>query len=161
MVDIGLIYKKIDIPAGEREYRCRDEFTLPIDMDAYGLFPHMHLLGRQFKLTAQPPEGDELTLLEIADGDFNWQSDYQFERPIRLPAGTRLVMETVHDNSAENIRNPNRPQRRVTWGEQTSDEMSVALVQLVPALESDLEKLRSMKSGKIIGIVAAQSKESH
>jgi len=39
--------------------------------------------------------------------------------------------------------------------------MSVALVQLVPALESDLEKLRSMKSGKIIGIVAAQSKESH
>ena len=102
-----------------------------------------------------------MTLLAIDDWDFNWQSDYQFERPMRLPAGTRLVMETVHDNSAENIRNPNRPPRRVTWGEQTSDEMSVALVQLVPAVESDLEKLRSMKSGKIIGIVAAQLSEIH
>ncbi len=161
MVDVGLIYKKIDIPPGEREYRCRDEFTLPIDMDAYGLFPHMHLLGRHFKLTAQPPSGDELTLLRIDDWDFNWQSDYQFEKPIRLQAGTKITMETVHDNSAENIRNPNRPPRRVKWGEQTTDEMAVALLQLVPVVEDDLDKFRSTQKGRIIGgIIAAESNRS-
>jgi hypothetical protein len=160
MVNIGLIYKKIDIPPGEREYRCRDDFTLPIDMDAYGLFPLMHLLGRQFTLTAQSPDGSELTILRIDDWDFNWQSDYQFQKPVRIKAGTKLVMETVHDNSGENIRNPNRPPRRVKWGEQTTDEMAVALLQLVPVAEDDLNKFRSTQKGRIIGgIIAGESNQ--
>jgi hypothetical protein len=161
MVDIALIYKKIDIPPGEREYQCRDEFTVPADTDLYGLFPHMHLLGREFKLTAQMPSGEELTLLWIKDWDFNWQSDYQFEKPVRLPAGTKIVMQTVHDNSVENIRNPNRPPRRVKWGEQTTDEMAVVLVQLVPVVESDLDRFRSTQKGRLIGgIIAAESNRS-
>lgn len=158
MINLMLLNTKIDIPPGEHEYRSHDEFTLPIDMDLCGLFPHMHLLGREFKLTVELPSGDELTLLRINDWDFNWQSDYQFEKPVRLLAGSKIVMETVHDNSTENIHNPNRPPRRVKWGEQTTDEMAVALLQLVPVAESDLDEFRSSQKGRIIGgIIARQS----
>jgi hypothetical protein len=157
MVDIAFIYRQLDIPPGERAYRSRDEFTLPIDMEAYGVFPHMHLLGREFKLTAQPPEGDAFTLLWIDDWDFNWQSVYQYETPVRLRAGTRITMETVHDNSVDNIRNPSDPPRRVKWGDQTTDEMSVAMLQLVPVHESDLEKLRTRYRGRVVSGIAAEN----
>ncbi len=88
MVDILLINTSIDIPPGETAYRARDEFTLPIDMEALGVFPHMHLIGRDIKITAQPPDSDEpFSLVWINDWDFNWQGFYQYETPVKLPAG--------------------------------------------------------------------------
>ncbi len=155
MVDMWLIYKKIDIPPGEKEYHSRDQFTLPIDMEARGIFPHMHLIGRDFKLTARPPEGEPISLLWINDWDFNWQSFYEFQTPVKLPAGTQIVMETIHDNSADNFRNSNNPPKRVKWGEQTTDEMAIGLLHLVPVREEDMDKLRATQGKRIIGGITA------
>ncbi len=155
MFDMWLIYKKIDIPPGEKEYRSHDQFTIPIEMEARGVFPHMHLLGKQFKLTAIPPEGDPISLLEIDDWDFNWQNFYEYATPIKLPAGTKIVMETVHDNSADNIHNPSNPPREVKWGEQTTDEMAIGLVHLVPVREDDVPELREKSKKRIIGSIDA------
>jgi hypothetical protein len=38
-----------------------------------------------------------------------------------------------YDNSADNPSNPNSPPREVRWGEQTSSEMCIAFLLLVPA----------------------------
>ena len=160
MVDMTLINRQIDIPAGERVYQRRDEFTLPVDMELFGLFPHMHLIGRDFKLTAHLPEGAAAeSLLWINDWDFNWQNYYEYKQPVRLPAGTKLVMETVHDNSAENFRNPSNPPQRVTWGEETTNEMSAAILQMVLVQDSDLKKLHETQGKRIVGgITAARPK---
>jgi hypothetical protein len=155
MVDMLLVNTKIDIPAGERAYRAVDEFTLPIEMEALGIFPHMHLIGREIKITAQPPDQKEpFSLLWINDWDFNWQGFYQYETPVKLPAGTHIVMETIHNNTAENIRNPNNPPKRMRWGEQTTDEMSVTILQLVPTDEKDREKLADYRD-RVLSEIAA------
>lgn len=160
MVDLTLIDMKIDIPPGERNYRTRAEYTLPATMDVFGIFPHMHLIGRQLRVTAYPPTGAPQPLLWIDDWDFNWQSYYQFVRPVRLECGTKIVMEGVHDNSAENIRNPYQPPQRVTWGEQTTNEMAAAFVQLIPVDEAGYAQLtdaqrRGLKPGITPAKVAA------
>jgi hypothetical protein len=155
MVDMFLVNTRIDIPPGDSAYRARDEFTLPIEMEALGIFPHMHLIGRDIKVTAQPPDQKEpFSLIWINDWDFNWQGYYQYETPVTLPAGTRIVMETVHDNSADNIRNPNSPPKRIRWGEQTTDEMSVAILQLVPVREDERGKLATHRE-RILSEIAA------
>jgi hypothetical protein len=155
MVDMLLVNTSIDIPPGERAYRARDEFTLPIDMEALGIFPHMHLIGRDIKITAQLPDQQApFSLLWINDWDFNWQGFYQYAAPVQLPAGTHIVMETVHDNSAENIHNPNSPPKRMRWGDQTTDEMSVTILQLVPAREEDRSKLAAHRR-RVLSEVAA------
>jgi hypothetical protein len=124
-------------------------------MEALGVFPHMHLIGREIKITAQlPNQTDPLPLLWINDWDFNWQGYYQYKTPVKLPAGTQIVMETIHDNSAENIRNPNNPPKRVRWGEQTTDEMSVTILQLVPLDENDRDKLSDYRR-RVLSDVAA------
>jgi hypothetical protein len=90
--------------------------------------PHMHLLGREMKVTATLPDGSVRPLIHIDDWDFHWQGSYTFARPVPLPAGTRIDMVAVFDNSAESPRQPHRPPRPVSWGEGTSDEMAIVFV---------------------------------
>jgi hypothetical protein len=158
MVDIMLLDKNIDIPPGESAFRTRDEFSVPVEMEVLALFPHMHMLGRDFRITAVPPTGEPFSLIWINDWDFNWQSLYQCEPAVRLPAGTKVVLEGVHDNSAANIRNPNNPPQRVMFGEQTANEMTAALVQLVPVQESDLSKMTEANKRRIISGITAKPK---
>jgi hypothetical protein len=73
---------------------------------------------------------------------------------VKLPAGTHIVMETIHNNTAENIRNPNNPPKRMRWGEQTTDEMSVTILQLVPTDEKDREKLADYRD-RVLSEIAA------
>ena len=96
---------RISIPAGEKAYTVTDEFTLPIDVEAFAVSAHAHYLGKQLRMTATLPEGDTLDLLNIPDWDFSWQEQYQFEEFIKLPRGTKLASTVVWDNSAENPSN--------------------------------------------------------
>jgi hypothetical protein len=156
MVDIMMIDRKIDIPPGEAAYRTRDEFSVPVEMEVLALFPHMHLIGRDFRMTAFPPAGDPFSLIWINDWDFNWQSLYQCEPPVRLPAGTKVVLDGIHDNSSANIRNPSNPPRRVTFGEETANEMTAALIQLVPVQEADLAGMVEANKRRIVSRIDAQ-----
>jgi mono/diheme cytochrome c family protein len=159
MVDLLLLDMKIDIPAGERSYRTRAELTLPIDVETVGLFPHMHMIGRDFKVTAHPPQGEPFPLLWINDWDFNWQVYYQYNAPMKLTAGTRIVMEGVHDNSSDNAHNPSKPPKRVTWGEQTTDEMSVVFLQVMPVREEEFDKLGVNGRGNKLGLIRAEGRK--
>jgi Flp pilus assembly protein TadD len=49
-----------------------------------------------------------------------------------LPKGTMVSMRFTYDNSAENIRNPNRPPQRVVAGNRASDEMAHLWLQVLP-----------------------------
>lgn len=149
LLDVGLIDRKIDIPPGEQAFRTQDSCELPIDMEAISIFPHMHMIGKQIKVTATLPDGTVEPLLWIDDWDFNWQDLYQYAKPVRLPKGTRLTLEGIHDNSADNPRNPRNPPQQVRWGEQTFNEMSIAFLNFVPARETDMAELRAHPSKRV------------
>ena len=106
----------LDIPAGDKRFVIQDAFTLPVAVEVYGARGHAHYLGREMKMTATLPDKSTRGLLWIDRWDFAWQDSYFFKTPVRLPKGTRLDVEIVYDNSAENPRNPNSPPMRVRWG---------------------------------------------
>lgn len=112
-----------NIPAGEKNYRVTAKYVLPNDVQVFGIVPHMHLVGRSIKALATFPDGTQRSLIEIPRWDFNWQDDYRFARPFKLPKGTRLDVEAFYDNSAGNPANPSHPPQPVTWGEETTNEM--------------------------------------
>lgn len=124
--------KKIDIPPGEKEYRTRSTALVGRDADVHGIFPHMHLIGKQVRVTAKLPDGSEKSLLRIDDWDFNWQIYYEYASTLTLPRGTQIILECTHDNSADNPNNPNQPPQRVLYGEQTTNEMSACVLHLLP-----------------------------
>jgi len=114
---------EMDIAAGAKSYRRSSTYTLPKEVIMVGVVPHMHLLGKSMKVTATLPDKTVKTLIDIKNWNYNWQDEYYYERPFKLPAGTRLDVEAVFDNSADNPSNPSSPPKRVTWGDGTKDEM--------------------------------------
>src|SRR5205085_6463812 len=112
------------------------------DVDAVGVWAHAHYLAKEAKLTATLPGGEVRILLWIRRWDFNWQDQYLFQDLMPLPKGTRLDGEVTYDNSEGNVRNPNTPPKRVTWGEQSTDEMGSLLLTVVPKQAGDIDALR-------------------
>jgi hypothetical protein len=137
VIGLPLVNRQIDIPPGESRHRVTCEFTLPADVEAIGITPHMHYLGREMKTTAYLPDGTERSLIWIKRWDFDWQGQYLYRQPVPLPRGTRLQVEAYYDNSADNPSNPSQPPKRVTFGEQTTNEMCLCVVQFIARERAD------------------------
>jgi hypothetical protein len=156
VVDVGLVSRDIDIPAGESAYKVRDHFELPIDVHAIGIIPHAHYLCRDMRGWAILPGGRKRWLLWIKDWDFNWQDQYHYTEPVALPAGTRVEMEFTYDNSAANAHNPNSPPQRVVWGPGSTDEMAGLHIQVIPDRMQELPELGRALWGKIMRMVGGK-----
>lgn len=112
---------------GNAHQEVHAHLTLPFDVHARTVFPHMHLLGREMRATATLPDGTLRPLIAVTDWDFNWQETYVYREPIALPKGTRIDLTAVYDNSDRNPRQPSHPPVTVHWGEQTTDEMCLTV----------------------------------
>ena len=136
------VFEGLDIPADDGHYTLKDSFVIPVDVRAFSVGAHAHYLGKQMRLTATLPNGDVKTLLRIDDWDFSWQERYRFADFVSLPKGTRLDAEISYDNTSANKRNPSHPPVRVTWGEESNDEMGSIGLQVVAASPEELPQLR-------------------
>lgn len=131
-VMIRLNRQDLDIPAGSERYVATDRYTLPVDVELHAVQPHAHYLASRVRGVATQPDGRTTTIIDIPAWDFHWQDAYRFREPILLAAGTELSMEWVFDNSTANRANPSRPPRRVTYGQQSTNEMADLWLQVVP-----------------------------
>jgi hypothetical protein len=124
------------IPANAENHRVQSRTTLPKESLLLGLLPHMHLRGKSFEYVATFPDGKKEVLLKVPAYDFNWQTVYRLEKPMRLPAGTRIDCAAVFDNSSKNKNNPD-PGKLVIWGEQTWQEMMIGFIDYVALPEKE------------------------
>jgi hypothetical protein len=116
------------IPPGNPNYQVSAIMPILSPVELYSIAPHMHLLGRKVVVEAWLPFLQRRQLIRIDDWDFHWQAVYNYRQPIRLPAGTILVMTAYFDNSTNNPNNPSNPPITVRFGEQTEDEMCLTFM---------------------------------
>ncbi|MFM2417470.1 MAG: hypothetical protein RL385_2193 [Pseudomonadota bacterium] len=83
----------------------------------YGVFPHMHELGRSQHLSFTPQGGKETCLVDVPRYDFHWQRMYFFDKPLTLKETDQLKMGCTFDTSSR--------MTETKWGESTQDEMCV------------------------------------
>jgi hypothetical protein len=120
------------IPPGADDFRVEIEGTLPNDATLLSLFPHMHLRGKRFEYDIVHDDGSIEPLLRV-NYHFHWQLSYKLAEPRLLKAGTRLRAVAWYNNSKNNPHNPD-PDKLVTWGDQTSQEMMVGFFDVaIPA----------------------------
>ncbi len=128
---IKLTSLAVDIPPETAFYRVQDSMKLPVDVRLTRILPHAHYLCRRMEGYAIFPDGKKQQLILIKNWDFNWQGDYIYRTPIKLPKGTILHMDYSYDNSSGNLANPHSPPKRVTYGPESSDEMAELWFQFV------------------------------
>ena len=115
---------EFSIPPNTASHEVVAEHTLEQSIDVFALFPHTHLRGKACRITATLPNGDDELLLDVPVYDFNWQTNYIYREPKRLPAGTKITVQMWYDNSSERAELTGiDPNRTVTWGQPTTDEM--------------------------------------
>jgi mono/diheme cytochrome c family protein len=110
------------IPAGAENHAVEAGVAFAEDVTIYGLIPHTHLRGKSWSYTMTWPDGKTETILAVPKYDFDWQTEYMFATPLRVPKGSVLKSVATYDNSKNNKSNPD-PTKDVYWGDQTWEEM--------------------------------------
>jgi mono/diheme cytochrome c family protein len=105
---------------------CDRRVTRPLRI--YGVAGHMHIRGFDIRVTL-----NGRTLLHIPRWNFHWQDAYYLQQPVDANVGDTIRVTCKFDNSA--IKQPLvngkllKP-RYVLWGEGTTDEMCLGLLQV-------------------------------
>jgi len=110
------------IPAGATDQAVHSAIQFEQDSHIFALFPHTHLRGKSWRYVLVYPDGRSEVVLSVPKYDFNWQTFYEFAKPLAVPKGSRLEATAHYDNSRNNPSNPD-PNVEVGWGEQTWNEM--------------------------------------
>lgn len=134
-VEISTIqHGAFEIPPYADDWKVGASRTFTEDTLLLAMMPHMHLRGKSAKYVAFYPDGTSEVLLDVPKYDFNWQSFYEYGEPKLLPAGTRVEMELVYNNSQENAdRVGFNPARAIRFGGPTTDEMDLAWITIAPS----------------------------
>jgi hypothetical protein len=118
------------IPPFTENYELIGMTAYPEAITIYQFQPHAHNRGRDFTYAVVYPDGREETLLSVPRYDHRWQMAYEPETPVKLPAGSKLVVTAHYDNSTANLHN-HTPDKPVYFRDQNQswDEMFTPFIQ--------------------------------
>lgn len=127
-----------NIPAYAENWKVVGFTAITEPITLYSIWPHMHLRGKDMSIMVTWPDGRQETIFNVPKYDFNWQLQYDLEKPLKMPAGSKLTSVAHYDNSAANKYNPG-PNQEVYWSEQSWDEM------FAPFIEYSVDSLNILK----------------
>jgi hypothetical protein len=93
---------------------------------------HMHVLGRSIRVELNPGTSRARVLLDIPRWSFHWQASYVLAQAVQAQAGDVLRVTCRHDASLRKQlpQAAARKPRYILWGEGTTDEMCLGIVQV-------------------------------
>jgi hypothetical protein len=139
------------IPPNEPNYKSPPfELEFTADVELVEFMPHMHVRGKSMTYRLLYPDGREEIPLSVTKYDFNWQLLYQPRKPIRVPKGTKMVVDAYYDNSRANRHNPN-PERTVHLGRMTWEEMMAPFFGVLIDSKTDPNGVLKLGRGLVSG----------
>jgi hypothetical protein len=135
------------IPPGAENHTVKRCYEFETDKQLISITPHMHYRGKSARYEVVRPDGTQEVLLYVPKYDFNWQLNYQFQEPIRIEKGSRLVVTFTYDNSAKNQFNPD-PSIAVRWGDRTEEEMMTTWTEVLEMVTTDASGLETTAAAK-------------
>ena len=118
------------LPAGQSNIEVKARWNIPADIEVLAVSPHMHLLGRDMRMSVTLPNGRSQDLINIPAWDPSWQSTYFFQKRMPLPKGS-VIKVVAHFDNSNHPRNPNQPPKKVNWGFGANDEMCEGFIAVV------------------------------
>ncbi len=109
-------------PGQERVTQSNTELLsmLPVPARAWGMFPHMHTLGRELRVDLSGTT--DACLIDIPRWDFNWQLAYWYDEPVRVTPSDSVTISCTFNTMDRT--------ETVRWGDGTQDEMCLSFVYL-------------------------------
>ena len=114
------------LPPHQEAVTQSDVLTVPQDVTLWGVWPHMHELGSQLRVTASH-HGEEECIAQVNHWAFHWQGFANYVNPIQLSAGDMMRISCTYDTMSVDA--------QVGWGSGTADEMCIAFFYATPAAQ--------------------------
>lgn len=130
VVTIPVTNTGLRIPPGAGHHAENAHYLFGQDMQILAFSPHMHVRGKAMSYRLTYPDGRRETLLDVPRYDYNWQWLYYPTEPIDVPAGSRLDVTAVWDNSPGNAANPD-PSQEVIYRGDTFSEMFNGFIEVI------------------------------
>jgi hypothetical protein len=140
LIPFGLLYlchKRLDdypsAPASVSSLVTTCDRRVNRPLRIYGVAGHMHLRGVDIRLELDPGTPSARTLLHIPRWNFHWQDAYYLAQPVDADPGDTIRVTCRFDNSPRHqpvVRGKRLKPRYVLWGEGTTDEMCLGLLQV-------------------------------
>jgi hypothetical protein len=139
--------RDFEIPPEVASWKVGASMMFPHETTIYSYLPHMHLRGRAAKYTAHYPGGGSELLLEVPWYDWNWQTNYTYKSPKVVPAGTRIDVEMLFDNTEE--RNAITaleidPHKAIRFGGPTTDEMMLGWIDYAEHIKVEEQRFEAL-----------------
>jgi hypothetical protein len=95
------------------------------------LTAHMHLLGKSMTIVLDPGTPRQQTLLNVVNFNFDYQRSYDLAQPVAVGPGDRIQVTCTYNPAIHQLLPALRrlPPRFVTWGDGSTDEMCLGIVQ--------------------------------
>ncbi len=119
------------IPPGEAHHPETAFHLFDRDAQILAFSPHLHVRGKAMRYDLIYPNGDKEILLDVPKYNYNWQWLYYPAAPIDVPAGSRMEVTAVWDNSPDNKANPD-PSQEIIYRGDTFNEMFVGFFEAIP-----------------------------
>jgi hypothetical protein len=116
--------ENIRIRPRDADHKMSASHVFEDEIVLHGLRPHMHYRGKNMRMSVIYPNGTREDIINVPNYNFAWQPTYRLTAPMRLPAGSRVMIEGAFDNSQYNLGNPD-PEAVVKGGAQSWDEMFI------------------------------------
>jgi hypothetical protein len=110
-------------------------WPLPGGREILRIGSHMHLTGVSMQVVLNPGTPEARTLLNVPDYDFNDQASYNLKTPVITKTGDTVGVSCTYNPSLGQELPILRkvPPHFITWGDGSSDEMCLALIQSIAA----------------------------
>jgi len=115
---------RLHIPAGAMNHEMAASYVFEDEIVLYGFRAHMHYRGKSMSARVIYPDQTVEDIINVPNYNFAWQPTYRMEEPMRLPAGSRVVVEGLFDNSVYNVGNPDATVPAI-GGPQSWEEMFI------------------------------------
>lgn len=116
--------ENLQIPAGAMNHEMAATHVFDDAIVLHGFRAHMHYRGKSMSARVIYPDNSVEEIINVADYNFAWQPTYRMAEPMTLPAGSRVVVEGLFDNSEFNPGNPD-PTVMAVGGPQSWEEMFI------------------------------------
>lgn len=126
------------IPPGAAHHEEVAFHVFDRDMQILAFSPHLHLRGKSMRYDLTYPDGRTEVLLDVPKYNFNWQWLYYPTEPIDVPAGSRVDVTAVWNNSEGNPNNPD-PTQEIIYRGNTFNEMFVGFMEVVEKNETYIQ----------------------
>lgn len=114
----------LQIPPGAMNHEMAATHVFEKDIVLHGFRSHMHYRGKSMSARVIYPDNTTEEIINIPDYNFAWQPTYRMSEPMNIPAGSRVIVEGLFDNSEFNPGNPD-PNVWAVGGLQSWEEMFI------------------------------------